>query len=141
MAVVVLPPTMEQKSRLLMTDVSMWQIIVPTHWNDGEEIDVAIHKAWDRRVRSITGGLTIHKKAKGQWVSPTGKVYEEGMIPVMFAATEEQKERIQAHTCLFYDQEAVMCYKIGTDVVVMSLSEAREKMKCSVMSVEVQVQS
>jgi hypothetical protein len=107
-----------------MTD--MWCILVPTHWNDEEEIDVRTHKLWDSKVRNITGGLTIHKKARGQWIAPSGKIYEEGMIPVYFAASEEQKTKIQAITCLFYHQEAVMCYKIGTDVVVMDRSAAKE---------------
>lgn len=104
----------------------MWQIFVPTHWNDGEEIDVKTHKTWDRKVRGITGGLTIHKKAKGQWVSPTGKLYEEGMIPVMFTGTNEQRVEIQAMTCLFYDQEATLCYIVGTNVVTMSREEAMQ---------------
>jgi hypothetical protein len=108
-----------------MTDVSLWQILVPAFWQDGDEVDVSTHRVWDRKVRNITGGLTINRAAKGHWVSPDGSVIVEKVIPVNFSATEDQKNRIMAMTCLFYDQDAVMCYKIGTDVVIMSREEAR----------------
>jgi hypothetical protein len=118
-----------------MTDISMWQILVPAFWRDGEEIDVSTHRTWDRKVRTITGGLTINRSAKGHWVSPDGDVVVEKVIPVNFSATEEQKNKIMAMTCLFYDQDAVMCYKIGTDVIVMSREEARN-LSCSATSVK-----
>jgi hypothetical protein len=108
-----------------MTEVLLWQILVPAFWRDGEEVDVSTHRVWDRKVRNITGGLTINRAAKGHWVSPDGSVIVEKVIPVMFAATDMQKEIIQAMTCVFYDQEAIMCYKIGTDVKVMSRDEAQ----------------
>jgi hypothetical protein len=107
-------------------DLSLWQILVPAFWRDGEEVDVSTHRVWDKRVRSITGGLTINKSAKGHWVSPDGEIVVEKVIPVNFSATEDQKNKIMAMTCLFYDQDAVMCYKIGTDVVIMSKEQAND---------------
>jgi hypothetical protein len=111
-----------------MTNVSLWQILVPAFWRDGEEVDVSTHRVWDGRVRAITKGLTINRAAKGHWVSPDGTVVIEKVIPVNFSATDEQKDKIMAMACIFYDQDAVMCYKIGTDVVIMSREDANRKL-------------
>lgn len=99
----------------------LWIILVPTvrpNTNGQQFFTTRYHRVWDARVRSITGGLTIMPPTKGQWVSPSGAVFVERMIPVMIAATEEQMDRIVAFTMEYYKQEAVFSYLLSSDVRV-----------------------
>lgn len=100
--------------------VSMWEILVPTEkrLEPGKFYTTRYHRAWDAKVREITGGLTILTPAKGQWVSPTGELFVERLIPVRIAATREQIEQVIDLTIKYYDQLAVMCYKISDEVIV-----------------------
>lgn len=112
--------------------VSMWEILVPTRRrSDDKPITTRFHRAWDAKVRKISGGLTIMPPAKGQWVAPhdasedAGKLFVERMIPVRFLATREQMEEIVDMTAVEYDQLAVLCYMVGTNVVMRTLDEAK----------------
>lgn len=126
---------------------SMWEILVPTEkrikspppdvgdFADGDGTDggyaeaiarwkirnsysTRYHRVWDAKVREITGGLTILTPAKGQWVAPDGVLYAERMIPVRIVATREQIEQIIEYTLTYYDQLAVLCYKISDEVII-----------------------
>lgn len=100
--------------------VSMWEILVPTEkrLEPGKFYTTRYHRVRDMKVREITGGLTILTPAKGQWVSPTGELFVERLIPVRIAATREQIEQVIDLTIKYYDQLAVMCYKISDEVIV-----------------------
>ena len=107
--------------------VSMWEILVPTEkrLEPGKFYTTRYHRVWDAKVCEITGGLTILTPVKGQWVSPTGELYAERgelyvdrLIPVRIAATREQIEQVIDLTIKYYDQLAVMCYKISDEVIV-----------------------
>ena len=122
--------------------VSMWEILVPTEkriktpmptaedgWGDDVEgaledwkrrnsYTTRYHRVWDEKVRAITGGLTILQPAKGQWVSPQGELYQERMIPVRIAATRAQIDGIIDMTMAYYDQLAVLCYKVSDEVII-----------------------
>jgi len=76
------------------------------------------HRVWDEKVRAISGGLTVMRPAKGQWVSPDGQLFKERMIPVRIMATREQIDTIIDLTLEYYDQLAVMCYKISDEVIL-----------------------
>ena len=97
---------------------SLWEILVPTITNAGKPVRTRHHKVWDTRVRRITGGLTIQPVAKGQWVSPEGKLFVERMIPVRIVATRAQIEKVIDITLQHYDQIAVLCYKISDEVIL-----------------------
>lgn len=100
--------------------VSMWEILIPTVKpnSDGKKFfTTKYHKVWDSRVREITHGLTIMTPAKGQWVSPHGKLFEERMIPVRIVATKEQMDNIMDMTLVYYSQEAILCYKVSDEVI------------------------
>jgi len=73
---------------------------------------------WDSKVRETTSDLTIMTPVKGQWVSSGGELFSERMIPVRIAATREQIENIIDFTLAYYDQLAVMCYKISDEVII-----------------------
>ena len=110
--------------------MELWEILVPTQWNDGTPIKLKHHKQWDEKVKAITGGLTILTPAKGQWVAPTGTNFDERMIPVRFAVEQDwltftttssvtppqpprKVKEIMRITCKHYDQLAVMCYRVA----------------------------
>lgn len=84
----------------------LFEILVPTIRNSGKPIRTRMHREWDRRVRFITGGLTVLAPAKGQWVAGCGTLFNERMIPV----------RVIDLTIQFYDQLAVMYYELSNNV-------------------------
>jgi len=97
----------------------LWEILVPTvRRKDGKPIRTRYHRVWDGKVRAIAGGLTILQPAKGQWVSPSGELFSERMIPVRVACSEEQIDKIADMTAVYYDQLAVMYYRVADKVTV-----------------------
>jgi hypothetical protein len=101
----------------------LYEILVPCQTNKGKPIRTRQHKEWDRRVRRITGGLTVMAPTKGQWVSPSGEEFAERMIPVRIAADVAKIQEIADMTAKFYEQEAVMFYKVSDEVVIKHYPE------------------
>jgi hypothetical protein len=56
--------------------------------------------------------------AKGQWVDKTGKLFAERMIPVRLIATRAQMDKIVDLTIKYYEQIAVLAYKISEEVIL-----------------------
>lgn len=102
----------------------VWEILVPATFCErsefaGKKIPVNIHNEWDRRVEKISGGLTILKTAKGVWSDTvTGITFKEEMIPVRIFCTVDQIIEIAKLTKTFYDQIAVMYYKISDEAFI-----------------------
>jgi len=97
----------------------LWEILVPTiHRVDGKPITTKYHRVWDKKVYEITKGITILTPAKGKWVCPEGGLFEERMIPVRIACTREEIETIIDMTIKYYDQLAVMAYKVSEEVII-----------------------
>lgn len=96
----------------------LWEILVPTIRNDGRPFRTRYHRVWDAKVRALSGGLTVMPVAKGQWIAPDGKLFHERMIPVRLIASREQMDAIVDMTLAYYDQLAVLAYKIS-DVVIL----------------------
>jgi hypothetical protein len=97
----------------------MWEILVPTIRRlDGKPIRTRFHKVWDKKVRAVSGGLTILSPAKGQWISREGELFEERMIPVRIVCTRAQIDKIVDMTLDYYDQLAVLAYKVSDDVIL-----------------------
>lgn len=94
-------------------DKNLWEILVPTMRNDGRPIRTRFHRVWDEKIRKISGGLTIMNVAKGQWVSPTNETFVERMIPVRIIATEAEIDEIINMTMSYYEQEAILAYRIS----------------------------
>lgn len=65
----------------------------------------------------ISGGLTIMPVAKGQWVYKEN-LFEERMIPVRIIATRKQIEDIIDMTMKYYEQLAVLAYKVSDEVIL-----------------------
>jgi hypothetical protein len=99
----------------------MWEILVPTERRKepGKFYTTRYHRVWDGKVRAITGGLTVMAPARGQWVNPTtGELFQERMIPVRIMATRTEIEAVVDLTLEYYDQIAVLCYKISDEVIL-----------------------
>ena len=103
----------------MTTSSQLWEILVPTARNSGKPFRTRHHREWDKRVRRISGGLTIMQPAKGQWISPTGALFAERVIPVRIICTREQIDKIIEITIKHYDQLAVLAYKISDEVVLV----------------------
>lgn len=102
----------------MVRTAQLWEILVPTVRNNGKPFRTRFHRVWDGKVRAITGGLTIVAPVKGQWTSPTGEVFKERMIPVRIMCNRQQMEQISDLTAKYYDQLAVMFYKISEEAEI-----------------------
>ena len=106
-----------------MTDQKkLWEILVPKYSNQGIEYDIQYHNGWDKKVRDISGGITILKSAKGQWKNPEGKLFEDKMIPVRIFCSEKIIDKIIGFTLDYYKQESVMAYEISSNVKLVHKS-------------------
>jgi hypothetical protein len=101
----------------------LWEILVPTVRNDGRPFRLRYHRVWDAKVREISGGLTIMPVAKGNWVH-NGDLYVERMIPVRIYASREEMDKIVDMSIKYYDQIAVMAYRISDDVILKYREDA-----------------
>ncbi len=98
--------------------MELWEILVPTQRNNGKPIRTRYHRVWDENVRKISGGLTVLPVTKGQWVSSDGNLFCERMIPVRIACTEEQINTIIDMTMSYYEQLAIMAYRVSDKVII-----------------------
>jgi hypothetical protein len=100
----------------------LWEILVPTQKNNpagkNKYYTLRYHRLWDEKVRKITGGLTIMTPAKGQWVSPSGDLFVERMIPVRIMCTADQIEEIADMTAAHYNQLAIFYYLVSNFVKI-----------------------
>jgi hypothetical protein len=99
----------------------LWEVLVPTMRNDGRPIRVRFHRVWDEKVRAISGGLTVMPVAKGQWIDTSkgeNKLFRERMIPVRIIATRSEMLTIIEMTKKYYEQIAVLAYKVSDDVIL-----------------------
>lgn len=96
----------------------LWEILVPTQMN-GLPISLEHHQAWDAYVRGISGGLTILRPAKGQWVDPNGKFIAERMIPVRVLCNKTQMQEIARFTKKHYVQQAVLAYCLSNEIIIV----------------------
>ncbi len=105
--------------------MKLYEILVPCVRNDGRPVRTRCHREWDKRVRRITGGLTIMAPGRGQWVFG-GTLFSERMIPVRLHCTPAQMEAIADLTAAFYEQLAVMFYVISNEVRIKSYERPTE---------------
>lgn len=102
----------------------LWEILVPCVRNDGRPIKTRFHRVWDKKVYDITGGLTVMQPSRGKWVSPGGKLFEERMIPVRIVTTRPQIELIVDMTLQYYEQLAILAYRISDEVILRHREES-----------------
>lgn len=106
-------------------NLELWEILVPTKMERNGQlkpIKKRYHKVWDSKVRSISGGMTILTPTKGQWISPDGHLFEERMIPVRIVVhSKNEIEKIAEMTKTYYNQEAILVYKLSNDVLFVGV--------------------
>jgi hypothetical protein len=85
---------------------------------NGKSVRTRHHKEWDKKIKCITGGLTITPPTKGYWVSKEGETISERMIPVRIMCDDFDIELIADITASHYNQDAIMFYKISNEVTV-----------------------
>lgn len=102
----------------MQSNNELWEIMVPTITNAGKPIKTRFHHVWDQKVYSLSRGLTILKPAVGKWISPFGKLFTERMIPVRISCTRDQINQIIDFTMIYYDQLAIMAYKVSEEVIL-----------------------
>ena len=107
----------------------MWEILVPTKSNEGKPFRTRYRRVWDSHVREISGGLTIMPVGKGQWLDGTILYHNERVIPVRIIATREEIEKIIKMTIVYYNQKAVLAYKLADEVILMTEAELRKVKK------------
>jgi len=95
----------------------LWEILVPTVRPNGKPIHTRFHRVWDKKVEKISGGLTIYHPAHGKWLHKGGS-YDERMIPVRIMCTREDILKIVDLTMEYYDQIAVMAYRVSSEVII-----------------------
>ena len=106
-------------------DKQLFEILVPCNYNDGKPVRTRHHKEWDRKVRKITGGITILKPGKGQWVHE-GELYIDRVIPVRLHATQAQMNQVADITIMHYEQEAVMYYPVAPYAMIHMASDEQK---------------
>lgn len=107
----------------------MWEILVPTKRNDGRPFRTRYHRVWDAKVREISGGLTLMPVVKGQWMDGNVLYHNERMIPVRIIATEQEIDKIIDMTIIYYEQEAVLAYRVADMVLLKTKAELKPKGK------------
>ena len=106
-----------------ITDKKVWCILIPTLMNENF-VRTKHHKKFDEYVREITGGLTIFAPGKGQWINPSNnELVEERIIPVNIACTDEELKKIIKFTIKHYNQDALMYYKVSSEVYIINKDE------------------
>jgi hypothetical protein len=102
----------------------LWEILVPTEKRapagptSNLYYSTRYHRVWDAKVRELTGGLTIMQPSRGEWVSEDAKLYRERNIPVRIMCTRDQINAIVDMTLAYYDQLAIMAYRISDEVIL-----------------------
>jgi hypothetical protein len=103
---------------------ALWEILVPTVKNLHAKVKKRFyrkryHKLWDAHVRAMSGGLTVlPPTTNGEWVSPTGEIFSERMIPVRIFCTEDEINAVSDFTAKHYNQQAVMFYVVSDRVTI-----------------------
>ena len=108
---------------MVETGKSLWEILVPANSNEGLEFSLEHHRAWDDKVRSLSGGLTILRTAKGQWLDPDGQFFLDRMIPVRIYCDEPAIDKIIEFTISHYNQKAVLAYQVSSYVKMVRKDE------------------
>ncbi|MBT7706346.1 hypothetical protein HN747_02765 [archaeon] len=95
----------------------LWEILLPTHSNDGKEYTIEHHRKWGEKAKQVSGGITFLGAVKGSWKSPQGHIFEEEMLPVRIRCTSEEIKKISNYTLKHYSQETVWAYEISSNII------------------------
>lgn len=77
------------------------------------------HRAWDRKVAAMTGGLTVADVTKGRWIDGAGELAAEEMIAVRVACSATVMRDVAAMTKVHYRQDAVAFWLVSPEFYVV----------------------
>ena len=103
----------------MKTKTKLWRIYLPANDNNGFEFSLEHHQKWDEYVHNLVGGVTIMKSAKGQWISPHGKLYIDIMIPCEINCFKSQIKQIARFSIEHYNQEAIAYLPLSRNMKIM----------------------
>jgi hypothetical protein len=93
-------------------------VLVSKASNFGQEYSLEYRRQWDSQIRQITGGLTIFKKSRGQWISPVSELFNEEMIHVRVFCSKNSLDKILKFTLEHYNQKVVMAYEVSNNIIL-----------------------
>lgn len=105
------------ESKTALTE-PMWEIFVPASYGKNE-YTYEHHKKFDEYVKQKAGGITVLRGAKGEWISPEGKLYKDKIIPCRICCSQCDIVNIMKFALKHYNQKAIMAYKISDQVLMI----------------------
>jgi hypothetical protein len=107
-------------------DEPMWEILVPAS-TENNEFSYEHHKQFDDFVKQKASGLTIMKSAKGEWISPDGRLFKDKMIPCRICCSHTNIREIMRFALEHYRQESILAYMISNHVKMLHRFDNRQK--------------
>ncbi len=103
--------------------ICLYEILVPCEYEDTKTyVSTKHHREFDKFVLRITNGITILKPTKGVWINE-GITYEDRVIPVRIACSEEAILKIAKFALTHYRQISVMYYELSNNVQFVTKAE------------------
>jgi len=97
----------------------LFEILVPCARTDGGPIHTKFHSVWDKKIQTITGGISIFPPTLGAWRKTEGTAYREEMMPVRIVSTRNQMQAIVRMTKDYYEQASILAYVISTEIILL----------------------
>lgn len=97
-----------------MDEKKLWEMLIPENYLKTKQFTL-----WQELVHDISGGITILSTAKGTWISPKGDLLKDAMVPIRFIATEVEAQTIAELSLVYFEQQAIMYYKISDQPVII----------------------
>jgi hypothetical protein len=98
--------------------MKLYAILVPECGRSGLEFGLEHHRAWDKKVCEIAGGVTIGGVTKGRWKSNKSVIFDD-MIECKIACTAEKIIDVAKMTCQHYNQDAVFLWEVSSNAFVI----------------------
>lgn len=72
------------------------------------------HRIFYKFILNLSKGYSVLNELEGVWQNEKGTIYQEKMIPVRIACTDEQIKEIAEFAKAHYEQEAIFVLELGT---------------------------
>lgn len=71
------------------------------------------HRIFYKFILNLSKGYSVLSELEGVWQNEKGTIYQEKMIPVRIACTDEQIKEIAEFAKTHYEQEAIFVLELG----------------------------
>jgi len=96
----------------------MWEFLLPMINVARHRITFTEYLEWGNEVKKITTGLVLLPFENASWCDSDGVLFKDGMVPVRVTCNKEHVQDIIELTLTYYQQPAIMAYKISDTCVV-----------------------